>query len=120
MNFIICTVVGLVCGLLSGMGIGGGTFLLLYMTGIAGVSQSIAQGTNLIYFIPTSAASLISHIKNKYVSKQAFFSCSIPGVFFSVASALVATSIDVEILRKFFGAFLVFTGLKMFFVKSKN
>ena len=120
MNYFICITAGMVCGVLSGLGIGGGTFLLLYMTGLAGLSQRIAQGINLLYFIPTSSASLIYHIKNKYVSKTAFVFCSIPGILFSAASAFAATSLDINILRKLFGVFLIFTGLKMFFSKSHD
>ena len=34
---------GAVCGLLSGLGIGGGTLLMLWMTGVAALPQQTAQ-----------------------------------------------------------------------------
>ena len=46
---------GLVCGVLSGLGIGGGTLLMVYMTAMAGLEQTVAQGINLLYFLPTAA-----------------------------------------------------------------
>ena len=35
---------GAVCGLLSGLGIGGGTLLMVWMTGVAALPQQTAQG----------------------------------------------------------------------------
>ena len=55
---------GAVTGVLSGFGIGGGTLLLIYMTAFAGVPQNLAQGVNLLYFLPTAATALPAHIKN--------------------------------------------------------
>ena len=54
---------GAVTGVLSGFGIGGGTLLLIYMTAFAGVPQNLAQGVNLLYFLPTAATALPAHIK---------------------------------------------------------
>ena len=46
-------------GILSAWGVGGGTLLLLVMTLWLGVEQPVAQGINLLYFLPTAAAGLI-------------------------------------------------------------
>lgn len=104
--------IGLVCGVLSGCGIGGGTFLLLYMTALANVPQSIAQGINLLYFIPTSGASVFSNIKNKLIATNGFWWCAIPGALTALSSALIATSIEIGLLKKLFGGFLIVAGLK--------
>ena len=61
---------GLLTGILSGFGIGGGTLLLIYMTTFAGLDQHTAQGINLLYFIPTAITALPSHIKNGYLEKS--------------------------------------------------
>ena len=62
---------GAAAGVLSGFGVGGGTLLLLYMTSLAGVPQDLAQGINLLYFLPTAATALPSHIKNGFVRRSA-------------------------------------------------
>ena len=46
--------VGLVCGALSGIGVGGGTLLMVWLTAIGDVAQTEAQGINLLYFLPTA------------------------------------------------------------------
>ena len=46
---------GAISGLLSGLGIGGGTLLMVWMTGVAALPQQTAQGINLLYFLPSAA-----------------------------------------------------------------
>ena len=57
-------VIGLLTGILSGFGIGGGTILMIYLTAFAAFPQKIAQSINLLYFIPTAAAALMLHSKH--------------------------------------------------------
>lgn len=60
-------VVGIVSGFVSGMGMGGGTILILCLSMFMGVEQHIAQATNLVFFIPTSIVAIITNIKQKYI-----------------------------------------------------
>ena len=57
--------IGLLTGVLSGFGIGGGSLLILYMTSFTEVNQYAAGGINLLYFLFCAPAALVSHIKNK-------------------------------------------------------
>ena len=66
-------IVGFFSGIISGMGIGGGTILIPAITILWGVDQKVAQITNLIYFIPTASIALILHIKNKINIYKAYF-----------------------------------------------
>ena len=63
--------VGAATGVLSGFGVGGGTLLLVYMTAFAGVEQHLAQGINLLYFLPAGLMALPAHVKNGYVEREA-------------------------------------------------
>ena len=108
---------GLVCGVLSGFGIGGGSLLLIYMTELGGVEQAAAQGINLLYFLPTSSAALIFHFKNGLVEKKALLWAALPGMALSALGALAATNLTSALLRRLFGIFCVFVGVKMFFKK---
>ena len=51
-DFLIAALAGAVTGVLSGFGVGGGSLLLIYMTSFAGAPQALAQGVNLLYFLP--------------------------------------------------------------------
>lgn len=108
---------GLVCGVLSGYGIGGGSLLLLYMTQLAGMEQAAAQGVNLIYFLPTSSAAVFTHFKNGLIDKTAALRAALPGMVSAAVCALCAAHMDSMLLRRLFGIFCVAAGVKMFFGK---
>ncbi len=67
MGWLLPLLAGTATGILSGFGVGGGTLLLIYMTTFAGVPQNLAQGVNLLYFLPAAATALPAHIKNGYI-----------------------------------------------------
>lgn len=99
--------VGLISGIVSGTGMGGGTILIFLLTFIFGVEQHIAQATNLIFFIPTSIVAIIVNIKNKNIDlKLAIFIC-IFGILGAIIGANVAINTDVRSLKKYFGFFLL-------------
>lgn len=108
---------GAVTGVLSGFGIGGGSLLLIYMTNFAGVPQNLAQGVNLLYFLPTAATALPAHVKNGYIEKAALPPAILAGLAGTALAAWAATAMDVEILRKCFGGFLLIIGLRELFRK---
>lgn len=110
--------VGLLTGILSGFGIGGGSLLLLYLTLFAGLSQYQAGGINLLYFIACAPAALIAHIKNRLVEWQAVKWCVIAGVPVSIAAALLAARMDTDWLRRLFGVLLLYIGAKELFAKN--
>lgn len=120
MNWFLSSLAGAVTGVLSGFGIGGGTLLLIYLTTFAGVEQTLAQGINLLYFIPAAATALPSHIKNGYVAKKAAIPSILAGLICTAIAAWVATALDVALLRKCFGIFLLYIGITELFRKEQK
>lgn len=118
MSFLIPLLAGGVTGILSGFGIGGGTLLLIYMTTFAQISQDAAQGINLLYFLPTAATALISHKRNGYLKKDAVRPAIWLGLAGTALAAWLATSLDVGLLRKCFGAYLLYVGCVELFRKN--
>lgn len=114
---VLTVLVGLVCGVLSGYGIGGGSLLLLYMTHLGGLEQTAAQGVNLLYFLPASAAALISHAKHKLIDRALALRLALPGMLTAALAAFFAASVDPSLLRRLFGIFCVIVGVKMFLKK---
>lgn len=117
-DFLIAALAGAAAGVLSGFGVGGGSLLLIYMTGVKGVPQALAQGINLLYFLPTAATALPAHFKNGYVEKRALLPAIGLGLACSALAAWVAAGLDVEVLRKCFGGFLIVIGLRELFKKG--
>ena len=117
-EWIIAALAGAATGALSGFGVGGGSLLLIYMTSFAGVPQTLAQGVNLRYFLPAAATALPAHLKNGYVEKKALLPAIAAGLVCSALAAWAATALDVEVLRKCFGGFLILIGLRELFQKG--
>lgn len=114
-GWLIPLLAGAATGILSGFGIGGGSLLLIYMTSFADVPQNLAQGINLLYFLPTAGAALPAHFKNGYVEKAALAPAILAGLAGTALAAWAATSIDTDLLRRCFGAFLLVIGLRELF-----
>lgn len=111
-GWLIPLAVGAATGVLSGFGVGGGTLLLVYLTAVAGVDQHLAQGINLLYFLPAGLLALPAHIKNGYVEKKALLPCITAGLVCAALCAWAATGLEADLLRKLFGGFLVLIGLR--------
>ena len=118
MDWLCSLLAGAVTGVLSGFGIGGGTLLLIYMTTFAGVPQNLAQGVNLLYFLPAAATALPAHIKNGYIDGKTVWPAALAGLAGTALAAWLATGLDVELLRRCFGGFLLVVGLRELFAKT--
>lgn len=104
--------IGFFGGILGGMGMGGGTVLIPALTVFAGVEQHVAQTVNLVSFLPTAGVSLAEHKKNGVLRTDGIISIIIPAVLSSIVSSLFAVLLPPIILRKSFGAFLIFLAIK--------
>ncbi len=111
LSWMFALVIGLLTGILSGFGIGGGTILMIYLTAFAAFPQKIAQGINLLYFIPTAAAALILHNKNHQLEWCAVLPAALCGCVTAAGFSLLAMGMDFTLLRRLFGIFLLFTGI---------
>ena len=60
-------VIGVISGIVSGTGMGGGTILIFLLTFFCGIEQHIAQASNLVFFIPTSLVAIYMNLKNKMI-----------------------------------------------------
>ena len=119
-EWILPLAVGAATGVLSGFGVGGGTLLLVYMTAFAGVEQRLAQGINLLYFLPAGLLALPAHVKNGYIETPVLLPAIGAGLVCAALAAWAATAMEVELLRKLFGAFLIAVGLMELFTKPDS
>ena len=119
-SWFIPVLAGAVTGVLSGFGVGGGTLLLIYMTAFAGVDQHLAQWINLLYFLPTAATALPAHFKNGFIDKKTALPAIIAGLAGTAVAAWTATALDVALLRRFFGAYLLYIGVRELFRKTEK
>ena len=120
MNFLLPFLCGLGASIISAWGVGGGTLLLLVMTLFLGVDQRAAQGINLLFFLPTALSALICHAKSGYLDESALKSAIPLAVLAAAAGAWIATAVDVELLRKPFGIYLLLSGISLLWPQKKK
>ena len=103
--------IGIISGMISGTGMGGGTILIFLLTSICGIEQHIVQATNLIFFIPTSIVAIIVNIKNKNIDLKLAIIISIFGILGAIIGANLSIHTDVKMLKRYFGMFLAIISL---------
>ena len=86
---------------------GGGTILILLLSIFMNLDQHVAQATNLIFFIPTAITSVVIGIKNKNINVKEALVIVVSGIIGAIISANISSNLNVKILRKMFGAFLL-------------
>lgn len=122
--WLLAVIVGLITGVLSGMGIGGGTLLVLYLTAALDVAQNTAAGINLLYFLGCAPSSLVFHIKERRVVWRAALWAMAGGVVTAMITALLAPDPSPDWLRRAFGCLLLTIGVRelwqVFHVEKKS
>ena len=104
--------VGVITGIVSGFGIGGGSLLMLYLTVVNGASQYTAGGINLLYFIGCAPVALIGHIKNKLIDWHTALWCAVSGISVAIPASMLADDLNGDWLRRLFGILLLYIGIK--------
>lgn len=120
MSFAIAILAGLLAGILTGAGIGGGTLLILWMTEIIGIDPPIAQGINIVYFLACAPPALISHITHGRVEIKGG---AIAGAFGCASAALVAwlsADLNSDVFRRIFAVLFIIVGIKELFSKAQK
>lgn len=111
-HFLISVLVGTVLGFLSGLGTGGGSLLILWLTLVLHMEPDQARLINLMFFLPSaSIASFLNWRKGGIPAKKLLLpilaGCLMAGIFTTVAK-----NMDTQQLRKLFGVLLIFTGIR--------
>ena len=118
-KFLVPVLCGFGCGVISAWGVGGGTLLLLVMTLVLGVDQRTAQGINLLFFLPTALSALLCHIRGGFVDKPTLKTAVPLAVLLALLGAWAATALDVALLRKPFGVYLLLSGVSLIWPQKK-
>ena len=106
------TFVGAVLGFLSGLGVGGGSLLLLWLTLVAGVSQETARVMNLQFFLPCAIVATAFRWKQSKPNWKLILPAAAAGVLGAALGNYLGPSLDRDLLKKAFGILFLLTGLR--------
>lgn len=116
----ISILVGLILGFMAGLGVGGGSLLILWLTVLLGIPYNTARGINLLFFITAAGAVSVFRWKKGALDIKSLLPAIISGCMAAGATSFVRNYIDLELLKKLFGVLLVFTGLRELFYRPRN
>ena len=71
------------------------------------MNQHLIQGTNLLFFIPTSIVAIYMNIKGESIDYKLSKAIIISGVIGAIIGSLLSFKIDSNNLKKYFGIFLI-------------
>jgi len=118
-EILICIIIGIMAGILSGMfGIGGGIILVPAFIFFLGFSQKMAQGTTLALMVPpVGILGAIAYFKKGYVNLKVAIIVCIAFFFSALLGAKLSIMLPTETLKKIFGIVLIFVAIKLIFFK---
>ena len=96
---------------LSGMGVGGGGLLVIYLAFATELPQLSVQGINLLFFLFSAGSALLIHVRRRTILWKTVALL----VAFGLGGVLLGTHltelVDESLLRKIFGVLLVISGI---------
>ena len=104
--------VGIILGFLAGLGVGGGSLLILWLTLVAGVSAPDARWINLVFFLTAAGSVSIFRWKKGALRIKKLLPAIIAGCICAALFAWLRRYLDTRLLQKGFGFLLLFTGVR--------
>ena len=113
-------VIGLLLGFLAGLGIGGGTLLILWLTLIAGTPQEEARAINLLFFLTAAGSVCIFRLKKGTLNIKAILPAIICGCISAVLFSWIGKIIAIDLIKRLFGGLLILTGIRELFYRPRK
>ena len=111
-SFPVALCAGILLGFLSGLGIGGGSLLILWLTLVLGTGMDVARGINLMFFIPSAIISSLFRCRQGQLSLKTALPALLAGILGAILLSILSSGMDTAILRKPFGILLLVTGIR--------
>ncbi len=96
---------------LSGMGVGGGGLFVIYLSLFTDTPQLVAQGMNLLFFLFSSGASMLIHLRERNLFFSAIIIMAAAGIMGALLGSGLAEYVSQALLRKIFGTMLAVSGI---------
>ena len=112
--------VGIILGFLTGLGTGGGSLLVLWLTLVLHMEPDHAKLINLMFFLPSALLATLMHWRQGRVPVKKLLLPALAGCVMAVLFSTVGQKMNTENLQKLFGVLLIFTGLRELFYRPRK
>lgn len=107
-------------GFLAGLGVGGGSLLVLWLTLLVGMGHDHARVINLMFFIPAAVISSLFRWKQGSLDYKKVFPAVLAGCLAAALFSWLSRYLELEFLKKLFGGLLLITGIREILYKPKQ
>lgn len=113
---------GTALGFLSGLGVGGGSLLVLWLTLVLDMDPETARGVNLLFFLPSACIACLLRCKQGALHFRPLLPAILAGCAAAACFSFLSAELPMEILRKLFGGLLLVTGTRelLFLPRKKD
>lgn len=115
MIFLLSTILGI----LTGLGVGGGSLLILWLTLVLGWEPEAARSVNLLFFLPGATVSCLLRRKQGQLPLKKLLPAIIAGCACGAVFTWASAGWDTALLKKLFGFLLLLTGLRELTYKGR-
>lgn len=112
--------IGTLLGFLTGLGVGGGSLLMMWLTLGMGTDPVTARGINLLFFLPSALVACGFRWRQGVLELRKVFPAIASGAAAAAVFSWIGLQITGDTLKKGFGVLLILTGLRELFYKQKN
>ena len=119
-SFPVALAVSTVLGFLAGIGVGGGSLLMMWLTLVLRMEYTSARLFNLLFFLPSAVIACLFRWKQGSLDIKKIFPAVVAGCIAAAAGSYCSTALDLSLLKKLFGGLLILTGIRELMYKSKK
>ena len=112
--------IGSILGLLAGMGVGGGSLLLLWLTQVVMMPQPQARILNLLFYLPAALTASLFRGRKNGIQPKITFPAIVTGCSSAVVFTLLGRKLNIEIIKKLLGGLLILTGIREIFYRQRK
>ena len=116
LNLLIATILGF----LTGLGIGGGSLLILWLTLVLDIESFTARGIVLLFFIPAAVISSFLRWRQGTLSISSALPAMISGCVAAVIFSFLSSFIPHHTLDRIFGLILIAAGIRELLYNKKK
>lgn len=107
-------------GFLAGLGVGGGSLLILWLTLVLEMAYPQARVLNLSFFIPCAVISSVFRWKQGTLHVKKILPAIIAGSIGAAIFSIISNQLNIGLLKKLFGGLLLLTGIRELFYRPKK
>ena len=113
-------VIGAILGFMTGLGTGGGSLLVLWLTFVLHMDPQQARLINLMFFLPAAIIASFFHWRQGRIPFRKILLPALAGCAAAAIFSFIGQKMNTDSLERLFGVLLIFMGAKELFYRPRN